>query len=54
MLLFRTSIRKSKQQNNEYLLPYLWEYFENETTPLTKIDIPIIGFYGNVEYNMLF
>jgi hypothetical protein len=52
MLLFRTSIRKSKQQNNEYLLPYLWEYFYNKTTPLPKTDLPIVGFCGNVKNNM--
>jgi hypothetical protein len=52
MLLFRTSIRKSKQQNNEYLLPYVWEYFDNETTLLPKTDLPIVGFCGNVKNNM--
>ena len=47
--LFRTSLYKTKQSNNEFLLPYLWEKIEKPFTLLSKTEKPIIGFCGNVD-----
>jgi hypothetical protein len=51
VILFRTSIYKSIQQDNEFLLPYLWESFDESFTELPKTARPIIGFCGNVKNN---
>jgi|TARA_Y200000002_G_scaffold105408_1_gene85955 hypothetical protein len=44
--LYRTSFLKSKQQKNEFLLPYIWEHIENPSPPLEKGHCPIVGFCG--------
>lgn len=51
VLLFRTSIYKSIKQNNEFLLPYIWESFDEPFKELPKTIKPIIGFCGNVKNN---
>ncbi|WP_428225847.1 exostosin domain-containing protein [Flavobacterium sp.] len=52
VLLFRTSLRKSKRCKNEFLLPYLWECFDKPASPLLKSEKPIIGFCGNIKKNL--
>lgn len=47
--LFRTSLYKTKQSDNEYLLPYVWEKIEKPFSILSKTEKPIIGFCGNVD-----
>jgi hypothetical protein len=47
--LFRTSLYKTTQSNNEFLLPYVWEKIEKPFTILSKTEKPIIGFCGNVD-----
>lgn len=44
--LFRTSLYKTKQVNNEFLLPYVWEKIENSFSILAKTKNPIVGFCG--------
>ena len=51
VFLFRTSLYKSNQQKNEYLLPYIWEGFKEPFVPLNKTEKPIIGFCGTVKNN---
>lgn len=51
VLLFRTSIYKSIKQKNEFLLPYIWESFDENFKELSKTTKPIIGFCGNVKNN---
>ena len=51
VLLFRTSIYKSIKQHNEFLLPYIWESFDEPFKELPKTIKPIIGFCGNVKNN---
>jgi hypothetical protein len=52
VLFFRTSLYKTQQQENEYLLPFVWTNFSLETTvtdkadKTDKTDNPIIGFCG--------
>ena len=41
--LYRTSFFKSKQQKNEFLLPYIWQHIENPSPPLEKGEYPIVG-----------
>ena len=43
---FRTSLYKTKQQENEYLLPYVWTNFSQEKTITHKTEKPTIGFCG--------
>jgi len=50
VLLFRTSIYKSKKKFNEFLLPYIWENFLNkEFVVIKKSNNPIVGFCGRVD-----
>ena len=51
VLLFRTSIYKSIKRKNEFLLPYIWESFDENFKELSKTTKPIIGFCGNVKNN---
>jgi hypothetical protein len=51
VFLFRTSLYKSNQQKNEYLLPYIWEGFNESFTGLEKTEKPIVGFCGTVKNN---
>jgi hypothetical protein len=51
VILFRTSIYKSMKQDNEFLLPYIWESFDEPFKELPKTSKPIIGFCGNVKNN---
>ena len=44
--LYRTSLLKSQQNVNEYILPYVWEGKEIAFEPLEKTEKPIIGFCG--------
>ena len=43
---FRTSINKTEQQHNEYVLPYIWEGLNERFNPLPKTDKPMVGFCG--------
>ena len=44
---FRTSLYKTQQQENEYLLPYVWTNFsQNPNNKIGKTEKPIIGFCG--------
>jgi len=43
---FRTSLTKSSQQDNEFLLPYIWESIPFRFAPLAKTEKPRIGFCG--------
>ena len=52
VILFRTSIYKSKISKNEFLLPYIWECFEKPETPLAKTAKPKVGFCGNINKNL--
>ena len=49
VLLFRTSLYKSIQSKNEYLLPYVWEKIDKPFHILKKTEKPIIGFCGKVD-----
>ena len=44
--LYRTSLYKSKQKKNEYLLPYIWEGITKSVHSLEKGKLPIVGFCG--------
>jgi hypothetical protein len=44
--LYRTSLYKSKQNKNEYLLPYIWEGITKSVPNLEKGTLPIVGFCG--------
>tara|TARA_B100000073_G_scaffold5672_1_gene4891 strand:- start:526 stop:1332 length:807 start_codon:yes stop_codon:yes gene_type:complete len=44
--LYRTSLYKSKQTKNEYLLPYIWEGNTKSIPTLEKDKFPIVGFCG--------
>jgi len=52
VILFRTSILKSLKHPNEFLLPYVWECFDEPEPPLNKTNKPIIGFCGNVKNDL--
>lgn len=52
VILFRTSVYKSKINKNEFLLPYLWECYEKPENPLSKTSKPKVGFCGNVNKNL--
>jgi len=50
VLLFRTSIFNSRKKINEFLLPYVWECFNNrQLKKLEKSEYPMIGFCGRVD-----
>ena len=44
--LYRTSLYRSKQSKNEYLLPYIWENITIPVAPLERGEYPIVGFCG--------
>ena len=44
--LYRTSLYKSKQNKNEYLLPYIWGGITKSVPNLEKGKCPIVGFCG--------
>ena len=44
--LYRTSLYKSKQVQNEFVLPYVWEGATHAFSPLEKTSKPIVGFCG--------
>lgn len=44
--LYRTSLLRSRQKDNEYLLPYVWGFVGLEASPLKKGKFPIVGFCG--------
>ena len=44
--LYRTSLYKSKQKSNEYVLPYIWEKIKMPFFYLEKGNYPIVGFCG--------
>jgi len=49
VIYFRTSLYKSKQKHNEFILPYIWEPINNESNIyLSKTTKPIVGFCGQV------
>ena len=49
VIYFRTSLYKSKQKSNEFILPYIWEPVNNLTNMyLSKTPKPIIGFCGRI------
>ncbi len=52
VILFRTSLFKSKKNNNEFLLPYLWDCYSMSEKPLAKSSKPKVGFCGNVNKNL--
>ena len=52
VILFRTSLYKSKKNKEEFLLPYLWECYEKPEKPLPKTNKPKVGFCGNVNKNL--
>jgi len=49
MLLFRTSLYKSKREYNEHILPYVWEKINKPFFILKKTTKPIISFCGQVD-----
>lgn len=51
VILFRTSLYKSIKKDNEFILPYLWDYFTDEIQIIEKSDKPIVGFCGNIKKN---
>jgi hypothetical protein len=52
VLLFRTSLYKSKKKENEILLPYIWEGFKESFYALPKGEKPIVGFCGSIKKNL--
>lgn len=52
VLLYRTSLLKSKKNKSEFLLPYIWECFEKPEKSLSKTTKPKVGFCGNVNKNL--
>ncbi len=51
VFLFRTSLYKKLKKLNEFLLPYIWESFDEKFNCLIKTEKPIVGFCGNVKNN---
>lgn len=49
VLLFRTSLYKTKKHFNEFLLPYVWEEITEPFKVLKKTKKPIVGFCGRVD-----
>ena len=52
VILYRTSLYKSKKNKKELLLPYIWECYEKHENPLPKTSKPKVGFCGNVNKNL--
>ncbi|RXR19079.1 hypothetical protein EQG63_06440 [Flavobacterium amnicola] len=52
IVLFRTSLKKSKRDWREYVLPYIWECFSEPLEALEKTEKPIIGFCGSIKKNL--
>lgn len=52
IVLFRTSLKKSKKDSREYLLPYVWECYQEPLQVLLKTEKPIIGFCGSIQKNL--
>jgi len=52
IVLFRTSLRKSKRDWRENVLPYIWECFNEPFEVLQKSEKPIIGFCGSIKKNL--
>jgi hypothetical protein len=52
VLLFRTSMYKTKKKANEVVLPYIWEGFDEPFYALKKTDKPIVGFCGSIKNNL--
>lgn len=52
VVLYRTSLYKSKKNKCENLLPYLWECYDKPEKPLQKTELPRVGFCGNVNKNL--
>lgn len=48
LILFRTSLKASRQRLNEYVLPYVWECSDKAFDPLPPSNKPIVGFCGQV------
>ncbi len=46
VILYRTSLYKSKKKYNEHILPYVWECNNDNIDPLPKTEKPIVGFCG--------
>ena len=44
--LYRTSLYKSKQVENEFIMPYIWEGIEKPVSYLKQGSMPIVGFCG--------
>lgn len=44
--LYRTSLFASQRQDNEYVLPYIWEPIKTRFSPLQKTEKPKVGFCG--------
>jgi hypothetical protein len=51
VMLFRTSLYKSIKKDNEFVLPYLYEFYTDEFKQIEKTEKPIVGFCGNVKKN---
>lgn len=52
VILYRTSLYKSKKNISELLLPYIWECYEKPEKPLPKTAKAKVGFCGNVNKNL--
>lgn len=52
IILYRSSIYKSKKNKDEFLLPYLWDCYLNPEKPLVKTSKPKVGFCGNINKNL--
>ena len=48
IILFRTSLNKSKKQKNEYVLPYVWEKINKPFFIFKKTKKPIVSFCGQM------
>lgn len=52
IVLFRTSLKKSKRDLREYVLPYVWECYHEPLDILKKTEKPIVGFCGSIKKNL--
>lgn len=52
VILYRTSLQKSRKQQNDYLMPYIWECFNESYISLGKKEQPIVGFCGSIKNNL--
>jgi hypothetical protein len=50
---YRTSLLKSQNVKNEFILPYVWECEKMPFEPLCKINKPIVGFCGLVSQHRI-